>query len=628
MRLADTKAKKNPYLLFSLLFGVYLLASLFAIEAVNIFQDGTGINGIYMTDMQFFIANIMAIIFGIFIYVFAKKMFYVRNSWLFFIVILLLFIFNTYATLSFPNSLVLSDSLSYTISNLTKVRYAFSFVNVCIAVYLCVVIGPQCKLGESGWNYFFAILSLFALAAVIYSFFHDKGSYDVLFNKDYQNGRLPQVASFLVHKNNYGAILMFAIMGEMLMFASDKKWWHILLILFFSLNVLLSYSKTSIICVAILLDGAGLILYLTSLKKGKNALLASILFLALVAFNVLIAYLMMHSQSTENTFLSVLFRNIRKAVLEKDDSTLGSRFVLWRKAWDLLKSNNSFFVYGMGDQNFPFVFSFASDTDWKYSFYTHNGLLEVLCRGGLIRLVAYIFFLVFILVLVIKFSLVKRTKGGLLYLLFFIIFVLRSFVENEFLMANDMKALLWNLFLTFPLMGLHYNEKNGIMDKEIVSYSLAKSKIKDGGKLSPKIMLVLLAISLTGVSSALSCNLAGFGSASLTNWIMVIAGTAFLFSLISLIAYHHKNENFVVFLIVLSLIGVTSAFVAPYLILKLSADTMSSYSVTVWSVCFFISLYLLLVLIDMNDKSFDLLVISKQKESKFSNFMIRKEFKN
>lgn len=462
----STEKKKSinpPYLLFMLLFAVFLLLSLFATEAINIFQDGTEM---FMNDIEFYSAMTMSIVLGILVIAFAKRFFVIQTNWTALVLLFVLFVTNTYATFSFASPLTWEGGYAYSVGLAEQIRYTLSFANVVLTLYVYFVIAPQCKFTEAGWNVFLEAVSIVALAAIFYSYYSDSGVYANIFSQKPLD-MFANIKSFTNSKNTFAALILFGVYSEIYLFAMDKKWWRLPLIVYFFVSIFLTLSKTSIVCAIFVIIASAFYWFIKSLS-GPHKAIGTIFFTIFAVILGVSAYFIFHSEIFDNSFIGNVLRAIKKALLNPEGTTLESREIIWKKLITLLNSNPSFLFFGLGDANFPFAFAFASDTSWKYSFYTHNGFLEILGRGGLIRLSIYIAFLAYVAYLLFTHLSSKKSKCGWLYLIFFATFLMRTMAETEFLLGVDLKSILLNLYLTIPLFALRYEEKQTGAKKEFV----------------------------------------------------------------------------------------------------------------------------------------------------------------
>lgn len=581
----------SPYFCFSLLLVLYFLLSLFAIEAVNIFQDGSEI---FMNDVEFYLSNIFAICYGIFMIVYTKRLFSLRINFVALILIALLFASNTYAIFSLPEVTPVYEDITYVISNGERVRYAFSFVNVALSLYIMFAIAPVCKLTEKGNNHIISFLSLVCLSSIIASYFLDKEIYAKIFSEE----SLPTwmgLKSFTNNKNTFGALVLFGILAEIYLFAFDKKWWRLPLMLYYFGSVFLTLSKTSIVC--------AIFAFLASISYGfirlfvkKRRWWVLVLFFAYIGINAYIFYLFFHNETVSGTFIGNVLSAISDAIKKPDESTMGSRKIIWEKLWRLLSSDKHYLLFGFGDASFPFLFAFASDTNWKYTFYAHNGILETLGRGGLIRVTIYIFLLVYTLLLCFRFFMSKKSKGGALYLIFFITFLLHSAVESEFLLGNDWKSFAWSFLTILPLLSLRYDETHPKKNEELIEdYCSAQEKYVYAS-LSSKLSTFILSLALAMIPVALMMSLNGYVSMEIGSCIM---GGCFLLSIAFFIVRFRlfdSDASKVALLIGVMLflaLSITASFViSAYFDYAVLPYTVTCFAVSMW---FIIISYLFLV---------------------------------
>lgn len=611
-------SKKPVYVFFLLFFGLYLLLSFFATEAVNIFQDG---HGIFMNDVEAFMMNTMTIVMGITLIAFAKRFFHVKNNYFIILVLFLLFLSNAYALFSFPNSYVLGNGIMYELDWSKRFRYAYAFLNIVIAVYTMVVIGPQCKLTERGWNYAYLFLSAVVLASIIYSYIVEIDAYKSLFNGALDWGG---VASFTQNKNTYGSLILFGIMAEFYLLFTDKRWWwHLPVIVFYSANEFLSFCKTSIVCMSLLYLILMIYWFTSNLIKGHRVQSTTVIFLFYIALLSAFTYFVFHGEEVfGGGFLSGICKAIRDAIVSPEGSTLEAREVIWRAVINELKRDPSYLLFGFGETNFSFVIGFTNDMlDGKNFFFAHNTFLEIWGRGGLVRLGCYVIALIALLILIIV-HLFKKNSTAWLLLIFYLIFLLQSSVESEFLFGNDMKSTILNFLIVMPAMSLHYEKKTIEMAKEVYGENDQASK---NGSLFQKAVSLLWTVSVSGVTTSLVLY---FGQYVDQRLFMILVGvfglSTILFTVLRLLLFKPSDEfvcSFIVLTIVMLALGIGGSVLSRWVLASMGL-AFYPYTVTCFTVSYFFILLSLLFFLESKQSDFAFLGFINRLENRFAKRMI------
>lgn len=610
--------KKPVYIFFLIFFGFYLLLSFFAAEAVNIFQDG---HGIFMNDVEAFMVNTMTIVMGITLIVFAKRFFRVKNNYFIILVLLLLFLSNAYALFSFPNYYVLGNGLTYELDWLKRFRYAYAFLNTVIAVYSMIVIGPQCKLTERGWNFAYLFLSAVVLASIVYSYIVEVDAYKSLFDGA---SCWTGVSSFTQNKNTYGSLLLFGIMAELYLLFLDKKWWwHLPVVVFYSANEFLSFCKTSIVCMSLLFVVLMIYWFANNLIKGYRVQSTTILFLAFIALLCAFGYFVFHGEVFGDGFLSGVCRAIRDAIVSPEGSTLEAREVIWKAVINELKRDPSYLLFGFGETNFSFVIGFTSDMhDGKAFFFAHNTFLEVWGRGGLVRLGCYVIALLALLILIIVHLFKKKNNTAWLLLFFFGTFLLQSSVESEFLFGNDMKSTVLNFLIVMPAMSMRYEKRASELGKE--AYGETEQAPK-GGSFFQKAVSFLWTLSISGVVTSLVLY---FGQYVDQRLFMILIGafglSTILFTVLRLLLFKPSDEficSFIVLTIVMLALGVGGSVLSRWILASMGL-AFYPYTVTCFTVSYFLILLSLLFSLESKQSDFAFLTFINRLENRFVKRML------
>ncbi len=589
-----------PYFCFSLLLAFYLLCSLFSYEAVNIFQDGTEI---YMNDVEFYMMNFATLIAGLTLLLFAKKLFKTRVNGIALIFALILLASNSYAVFSLPDAVNTMNGLTYIVSSAFRFRSFFSFLNVILSLYILYAVAPQCKFAESGFNFLLSFVSLVTLAAIFASYSMDKAFYkELLTSEEFHmwGGTL----SFCVNKNTFGALILFGICCEIYLFSFDKKWWRLPLMAYYFVSVFFTLSKTSIVCaifVFIVSISYGFIRLFVKSKKWWVLLF----FLIYIGANVYLCYLFFHNETFSGSFVGKIFAVIKKSLLEPEDSTMGAREIIWQKLLNLVKSEKQYTVFGLGDASFPFIFAFASDTSWKYTFFAHNGFLELLGKGGLIRVAVYALLIVYLLILSIRFLPSKRSKGGALYLIFLLTFLLHSSVESEYLLGNDFKSIIWSFLIALPLLSLRLEEKGKGQGKALIEEYCAGPLAYPSTPVLSKIVTFLLSASLSLSSIFLLLGLSAFMPMKKS---LIDAAISLVLSIIFLIVrmIYARNDKEKVGILVISIIFLCLSFLSVYIINWHFSTSIIPYTITIYGVASWLTYISLLLLVSLSSGNFAL----------------------
>lgn len=571
---------------------------MFAFEAVNIFQDGTEI---FMNDVEFYLVNTMAIAFGVFIIIFAGSLFKAKFKIVPFFFLLALFVSNSYAIFALPEIVHTMGELTYIVSAGFKIRSFCSFINVTLSLYILYAIVPQCKLTEGGMNYLFSFISLVAISAIIASYFLDTPIYKEMLSSD-EFHMWGGAKSFCTEKNTFGSLILFGICAEIYLFFFDKKWWRLPLLAYYFVSVFLTLSKDSIVCSIFVFIVAISYAFIRLFAKSRKWW-ALLLFAFYIGINAALCYLFLHNEVFAGSFVGKIFAVIKKSLLEPEGSTMGAREVIWHKLIDLVKSDKQFLVFGLGDASFPFIFAFATDGAWNLTFYAHNGFLDQLGRGGLIRLTVYFLLLIYTFVLCFRFFSSKKSKGGGLYLIFLLTFLLHSSVESEYLLGNDFKSDIWSLLTVVPLLSLNEDKKHPERNRGLIAdYCSALIECPSSpffSALSTLLSSVSLSLSPVFLSLGLSSYISLSFGAILSGIMMALA---IVFMAIR-VRYFHSDKEKVAF-IVSSLLFISLSFASAFIINAHFAASPIPYTHTCYAVALFVTLISVYGSIIVLDKDF------------------------
>lgn len=307
--------------------------------------------------------------------------------------------------------------------------YSIHFINI-----FCLLQNQENKEYEP--LLFFKYFVLFASLACIYNILKNFG---VMTNINNITNKYINISSFFTQRNAFGQLLYLAVFSNIYIInrIKDKKYYFTLVLIL--LNLILSFSRTSIFSTIIFL-------FLFYGKKYINLKHKKNLILLLLIITILVIALLLISH---NPHLKGLIDNF---ILRKEDGLTG-RDTLWASALNMLTGVGFIFGYGLGSSNI--IMSKYGLTN------SHNTIIELLLTGGIILLCLY---------LIIYIHIVKRilgTEDNLFknaYSSFLISFIAYSFFEKIIIFSTGYASVAFTIFVAaIPLLSSihpHHKETN------------------------------------------------------------------------------------------------------------------------------------------------------------------------
>lgn len=227
--------------------------------------------------------------------------------------------------------------------------------------FMSVSVSANC-FQRSDLNWFINAFIFLMIYAVIFNFITNPSSVlEALSNKSaYAN----MMSSFFDNKQTFGMFLFMGFIVSVWGYIINNKRFYIITAVIFFVNLFLCSSRTALFaCVAFIL-----MIALFSFKSNQKFSLHIIAAIAAVSVIVLLI-----------PALRIFVSNV---LLDTED-TMNARTNIWDYAFSALKGRHLFFGYGEGN-------SFKAMELAGYYANTHNGIIQVLITGGIIKLALYI----------------------------------------------------------------------------------------------------------------------------------------------------------------------------------------------------------------------------------------------
>ena len=244
--------------------------------------------------------------------------------------------------------------------------YFAQLVVFLLSYFLCICVDWSSKLTINNLDMIMKVFLACSTVSVVYA---DVFQYDLIIRvltNDSAAKASWNFYSFFSQRNIYACVCFLAIISSIYLFERFKKKRYIVALLCFIFNLYITDSQTSIFSAIFFL-----MLYIYFKSKYKIFLVVSII-LAIIVFLL---------SSTSFSF-SMIFSN-HMTSFGVDSGRL--RMNMWLEAIEQLHVNKAW-LCGMGDgSNCVYLIN-----EYGYGSF-HNGFIDVLFKGGLIRLISYIF---------------------------------------------------------------------------------------------------------------------------------------------------------------------------------------------------------------------------------------------
>jgi hypothetical protein len=480
--------KKPPYLLMYIVTLVYLVVTAFFEEGVAYFDP---VYTTLMSSTEFYLTfSLCAVLFLTVIYI-AKHYFGIRINWVFFSLVVLLFLIDVVAIVSFPEWTVLTGV--YHVTSSLRLRYITFWLAACMAFYVFFAIMPKSVRDVNDWNFYFFGGIIIAFSACIYSYFFEWAKYKSFFDYSQVFQLYDAPTSFTNNRNTFGTLLLIGVFSSFYLFKQSNRKLFIFVGVFFFLNIILTMSKTSIFSAALFIAVFS-VFYCISTFRVHFLLKLSILLLVVFcfAFPFLVKPLGLADKNPLLQKISAYIANFFNPNFYFYKDSFDLRTDIWSSIFLRTFENPLRAFFGVGDWNFGWFLGFCTDGSHAYIESAHSGLFDVLGRNGLLGCAFYFALLGYFLYVYIKTKGEKKTNFILLEILVFSL--AHGFLEDTNVLNMQTKSMML-LFMSFmPLLTRYYLKKENYCswEKEYANSSAGSSKVNFGALQKSIVCLTVL----------------------------------------------------------------------------------------------------------------------------------------
>ena len=205
------------------------------------------------------------------------------------------------------------------------------------------------------------------------------------------------LVSFIIHRNAYGMTALIGIVFCFINHTIERKWWYWLIAIFFFVNMIFSFCKTSILISALLIVVYAVyrlvFTYKEFPKRNRNILICGgcVAFLAILVVGI--------SLVSEGKFLSPIYNLIKG---DNGAGSLDNRTYIWDNCYQLLRENPIYYFFGRGFGLTNVMLLPMNTANGDKVFPTHSAFLNLLTEGGFFYLFAYLLFMGYSIYVIIK----------------------------------------------------------------------------------------------------------------------------------------------------------------------------------------------------------------------------------
>ena len=478
--------------LTNVLFYTIIILSCFFLE--NIALLTTNINQGFDNFTFFGFASLITVLIVFYIVIEAIKN-KTKINWIIFSILLILYICITLMTLMYKETTYGVHTVSF--SPLEKAKAIIQLSLAFVIIYLCFTTYQNKIIKPRVLNIFLYTYVLVCVISIICSFFLDLNSYKAIF-KDPTNNK--GVASFYFNENTYGMSLLLGILSLFALNVYKKRWWNFLLIFIFLTFQLFSTCATSL-----LISLITIVIYIAfetffRINKHLKASIALIVIVLFLVVGIIIANSLLYSNNVD---WAVNFNNfIDNHVLNKNIKTITGRTTIWKSVIDLLKESPLHFIFGYGTDISTKIFraNFAKDNPTLPPFTsTHNAYVEILLQGGILGLVIYLGFILYLVVVLIKLFFKKHFEFSFVYFICLLSILASGWAESYIIFSPKTLGMFTGLSFVIPVLVLNKNYKKEESNKAFANQYDSNAIKLDLNKLSSHITSLLFGVFMCGL---------------------------------------------------------------------------------------------------------------------------------
>ena len=464
-KIEKTPYKEKPYLLLAVVAVLSAVYSIILVEGIRVFNVSP-YEARYMNLTEGILMLFGTILLFGLLYYLCFRYWKVRVNWPILVSLALVAIGNAVALFLFPDSVTSLRGESFLLTASDRIRISLLFGASLFYVYFVSAIVPQIQRGFRMWHFLLKGIVIVSLIAVLYSLVMEFAKYQEFFTNLLHGSysSTTDIESYMFQKNVFAVLLSLAIFSELYIHFDRGGSWRLVLALALYIEIFVIRSKTTLITTGMVLLAYAILLFALQIKKGKKMLgvIGITLICFALAFLVLCAVISIPGLRFIHDGIVEMFNDFKA----QDGSAFTSRGTIWQQVIDFSKTDVTRLIFGAGETNFQRLIIRWYPTEIPNGF-AHNGFLELLGRGGILRVAIYVFLLGYWAVIFLKTWRKNKKPVYWFYLVMAISGLLHSMLESEYLFAGDWKSILFGVFMFLPVFGDYYqpNETEKIEEK-------------------------------------------------------------------------------------------------------------------------------------------------------------------
>ena len=447
-------------LLFSFLFGLYLVADLFFFSSTYtnnppvVYFIGLGLFAISTTGVFFFNAQNEE---GI------------KENLYFGIGLSALVLINMVCVLTFKKhiefSLIGIDgeaySGSYDVTAFDRVKYIFNFSAIALFLYFLFIYFPSLTKDDTMMLLFVLLIIGVVATITLISYITEYRKYYAFVYHFKTHGSYNFVLNPLgLHKNVYGFLLTLQIFSLLYLFNKYKKWYILLIILHAYLNMVFTLCKAGLIISFAVVLAYLVYLYISTFNVNKKR---SYIILGICGGLVLtLGVLTILSFALPNSFIGKAKDNIYLMFkMGEKMNTVSSRTLIWRNSFAIIASHVNFFfnnyIFGCGSGTFGGLLRQYNLADPNVAWFNntaqaHNAWIQYLGEGGILKALYALALIVNLVICNVRNWKINRDLAFYSFVILTAALVYGMFENEPFIFSGSGEATSLSFLVIVPIM--------------------------------------------------------------------------------------------------------------------------------------------------------------------------------
>lgn len=453
------KKKRWTLGVLSTLFYIVVTVLFFA-NTTYIMRGTQNVDGsLAVNQITSIVSSVLLILLYLGICLFARKRVLIRLNWAYFIPLFIFFVGSLLGIFLF-NGLWKEGQLLYTRDAMERFSLVLYSISLFLTLYMAGAVIPKFTGGRNVYSAFYFLLSVFAIAAIVYSYIAEPAFYKAVFGGLSADGMPPVPQSFISNRNLYGFCIIMGLLAEFFLLVRKGRIYHWFIIAFLYFNLFFPASKTCILLGSFLVVAMLIGRMTVEIKNRRffHAIFPVVVFLAITGLIITVGFIDFGGVFTPFHLFIKHFIDMIKQV--GFDSGL-ARFDHFKEAMTIVNGSWNTLLFGFGygaGRNAYAAYTLGA----PYQFATFDISFGInLLDGGIFGMIFSVLCWLYLFIEIIG-SFRRKSKYAYLELIAFVVFFGRSFMEVGDLITLHFGGLAIVLGLLVPLLA----EKNALKSGE------------------------------------------------------------------------------------------------------------------------------------------------------------------